>query len=190
MSAEPVLAGLFVGGASRRMGGSPKGLLPAPDGSGTLIERLVRVARGAGLRPVLVGRNAAVEAALPALDCVDDRPGGSGPIAGVAALLRCGSRRAIVLSCDLPAVSAAALRRLAGAAPEAAIVAPRDDAGRWQPFFSRWDASALPLVEAAIAAGERSMQPLLDRHAVQLPLSPGEWHELRDWDTPGDVAAG
>ncbi len=173
------------------MGGQPKALLPAPDGSGSLIERLVRLAHRAGLRPVLVGRNAAVEAALPALETIHDAPAGIGPIGGFAALLRyAGTGTAVVLSCDLPAITPPLLTKLLAASPGARIVAPRDEAGRWQPFFSRWDASALPLVEEAIAAGERSLQRLLAVHATALPLAAEEWHLLRDWDTPADVAAG
>ncbi len=44
MAARP-LVGIFVGGRGLRMGGVAKGLLPAPDGSGPLAKRLVRVTR-------------------------------------------------------------------------------------------------------------------------------------------------
>lgn len=190
-AAMPTIAGLFVGGASRRMGGAPKGLLPAADGSGALLQRIERLCRDAGLHPVLVGRSPAVEAALPHVEVLDDRPAGIGPLGGLGALLhRARGGSAIMLACDLPALDAALLRRLAGSTSHA-LLAPRDPAGRWQPFFSRWDAdTALPWVEEAIAAGERSLQRLFDRRAAVLELRPDEWRALRDWDTPADVAAG
>ena len=51
---EPVVLGIFVGGASTRMGGQPKGLLPAPTGE-PLVSRTIAAGRAAGLAPVLVG---------------------------------------------------------------------------------------------------------------------------------------
>ncbi|WP_373048641.1 molybdenum cofactor guanylyltransferase [Vulgatibacter sp.] len=189
MSVRPV-AGLFVGGGSTRMGGAPKGLLVAP-GGGTILGRLVRICTEAKLEPVLVGRNEAVEAAFPALQALDDRPGGIGPIGGLAALLHHAGDEAFLLACDLPAIEAALIHRLRAHAPGAAVVAPRDPEGRWQPFFSRWRAGVMrDPVDAAIAGGERSMQRLLSAHAAELPLSGEAWRKLRDWDTPGDVAAG
>ena len=50
-----VLAGVFVGGGSSRMGGGAKGLLPAPSGEKTLVERWENVLAGLGARAVLVG---------------------------------------------------------------------------------------------------------------------------------------
>lgn len=187
-----MIAGLFVGGASLRMGGRPKGLLPAPDGSGAIAARLVRVCEAAGLRPVLVGRSAETERLLPGLERIADRPAGIGPIGGVAGLLAAaGAGGVVTLACDMPAVDEAMLRRLLATSSEVPLLAPRDEAGRWQPFFARWDAArALPWLEAAIARGERSMQRLFDRHATALPLDAAAWRRLRDWDTPEDVAAG
>jgi len=187
-----MIAGIFVGGASRRMGGRPKGLLPAPEGGVTLLERLARLCEAAGLRPVLVGRNAAVEAALPELERIEDRPAGVGPLGGLAGLLHAaGAASVVTLACDLPAVEGRLLERLLAASPGAPILAPRAADGRWQPFFARWDARcALPWIEEALARGERSLQPLLDRHGCALELDEAAWRALRDWDTPEDVAAG
>ena len=187
-----MIAGLFVGGAALRMGGRPKGLLPSPDGSGALAARLVRICEAAGMRPVLVGRSPETERLLPGLERIADRPGGIGPIGGFAGLLAAaGAGGAVTLACDMPAVDEALLRRLLAAAPEAPLLAPRDEAGRWQPFFARWEAArALPWIEAAIERGERSMQRLFDRHATALTLDAAAWRSLRDWDTPADVAAG
>jgi len=186
-----VIAGIFIGGASRRMGGRPKALLPAPDGSGTLVERTARVAAAASLAPVLVGRNDEVARILPDLEVVEDRPGAPGPLGGLAALLsRADGARAIALPCDMPALGPPLLRRLVEEAPAATLLAPRDARGRWQPFFSRWDPALLREVERAIAAGARSLQPLFAAHATPLSLDEAGWRALRDWDTPADVGAG
>jgi molybdopterin-guanine dinucleotide biosynthesis protein A len=120
-----LVVGIFVGGASSRMG-SPKGLLEV-DGD-PLAARLARLARA--LDPsevVLVGeRDEYAHLGLPML-----RDGGSrgpltgaGPLGGLVSLLEhAGPRWALALSCDLPFVSVELLRALAGA-PDAAVVAP------------------------------------------------------------------
>jgi hypothetical protein len=43
------LAGIFVGGAARRMDGAPKGLLPAPDTGEALVVRAARCCVEAGI---------------------------------------------------------------------------------------------------------------------------------------------
>jgi molybdopterin-guanine dinucleotide biosynthesis protein A len=185
------LCGLFVGGRARRMGGIAKGLLPAPDGSGPLVARLVRHAAALGLRCVLVGDAAAYGAlGLPAL--ADDPPG-IGPLGGLRALLLAGRPSPVLaLACDMPYVSLALLQRLwrepaAGSGPPAAVTAARRD-GRWEPLCARYAAAVLPVLDQALAAGERSFQALLRRLPVhELVLSADERAELRDWDSPGDM---
>ena len=190
MTAEGVLAGVFVGGAGRRMGERAKGLLEAP-GGGTIVERWLSVLRDAGVaRVVLVGRHGGRHQAYEALglETIDDEPAGVGPIGGLAALLRhAGAAHALALACDMPFVSPGLVARLV-AAPAAAVVAPRRD-GRWEPLCARYDAHrVLSLALRRIAAVQRALQPLLEEAgAVELPLEPGEASELRDWDTPDDI---
>jgi molybdopterin-guanine dinucleotide biosynthesis protein A len=186
-----MLVGIFVGGGSRRMGGRPKGLLPAPDGSGSLVERLVRVAREALAdgEPVLVG-GAEPYAAL-ALPALTDQPPGSGPIGGLIALLAAAGRRpAIALACDLPAIRPELVARLAHEAPAAAALAPRMQ-GRWQPLVARYDPPrALAAARGALAAGRRSLQAVFDAlgaGAAELALDAEERATLDDWDEPADV---
>ncbi len=181
-----MLAGVFVGGAGKRMGERAKGLLEAP-GGGTIVERWLAVLRDAGVaQVVLVGRHQAYGGL--GLDTIDDEPAGVGPIGGLAALLRrAGAAHALALACDMPFVSRELVARLI-AAPAAAVVAPRRD-GHWEPLCARYDASrVLSLALRRIAAGQRALQPLLaEAGAIELPLEPGEASELRDWDTPDDV---
>ncbi len=185
--AADVVAGVFVGGAGKRMGGRAKGMLKAP-GGGTLIERSVALLRGAGVaRVVLVGRHAGYEAL--GLETIDDEPCGIGPIGGLAALLkRSGAAAALVLACDMPFVSSALVARLISA-PDAPIAAFRRH-GRWEPLCARYDAArVLPAALEQIAAGKHALQPLLVHlGAIALPLDPHEENELCDWDTPEDLA--
>jgi molybdopterin-guanine dinucleotide biosynthesis protein A len=181
------MAGIFIGGAGRRMGGAPKGLLEAPEG-GTLLSRWLGVLRAAGAGDVvLVGRSAAY--ANLELEVLDDAPRGIGPLGGLVALLRrAGARPAIAVACDMPAVSPELVIRLLAAAP-APIVAPRRE-GRWEPLCARYDpVRVLPLAEArATVSGDHSLQRLLDAAgAVELAPEPGDARELLDWDAPEDM---
>jgi molybdopterin-guanine dinucleotide biosynthesis protein A len=137
---------------------------------------------------VLVGRaEAYAHLGLLVLDdvCVD-----GGPLGGLVALLgHAGKRRALALACDLPLVSPGLLARLLTEQVDAPALAPRSG-GFWEPLFARYDAArALPVAVEALAEGELSMQPLLDRlGASELVLDATEREAIRDWDRPGDFA--
>jgi molybdopterin-guanine dinucleotide biosynthesis protein A len=184
-----VLAGIFVGGASRRMGGVPKGLLPAPDKSGeTLVARTRRILEASGVGSVLVGAHEAYRDL--GLEVVADAGEGAGPIGGLAALLDHAAKAgalAIAVGCDMPYVSEGLVRALLSA-PAAVAVAPKR--GRlWEPFFARYDAEAArPIVRARLEARDRSLQSLLDAlGARELALGEADRRLLADWDTPEAV---
>ncbi len=188
---DDALVGIFVGGKSRRMGGTPKGLLPAPDGSETLVTRTSRIACEVlpGARVVLVG-SAEPYAAL-GLPVLADSPSGIGPIGGLGALLadaaERGKSQAFAIACDLPFISTELFRRLAAELLEAPAAAFRVG-GIWQPLFARYEPrTALSATRAALAAGERALQSVLLRLDVaELPLDETQHRELDDWDTPDD----
>ncbi len=178
MSERSLIAGIFIGGASSRMGGFPKGQLRSPDGA-TLIERTRDLLAAAGVDSVTVGGERATLA---------DEPPGVGPLGGLLALLRrAGDGHAIAVACDMPFITGALVARLVSA-PPAAAVAPRRG-GRWEPLFARFDAPvALPIARSHLARGGRSLQGLMDAlGAVALSLSADEETLLDDWDTPEDV---
>ncbi len=191
MRREDLFVGVFVGGASSRMG-SPKGLLSAPGSNETLVARLVRVASAVVPleRVVLVGRRPEY-AHLP-LGVVPDAESDAGPLAGLVGLLRLAragaARDVIAVGCDLPFVEESLLRRLAMEAPEATALAPRP--GRfWEPLCARYSASLLEAAEEALAGGRRSLQRFLDETgAAPLVIAESELAQLVDWDTPEDVA--
>jgi molybdopterin-guanine dinucleotide biosynthesis protein A len=193
MSDRTLLVGVFVGGASRRMGGQPKGWLRAPGsdqemrGGASIIERTLGLARDLAGEVVLVGQAAAYERL--GARAIADAPGGEGPLAGLVALLaHAGDRRAIALACDMPYLSRAVLERLVTWAPEAVAVAPREGGG-WSALLSRWDAArALDVARALLVEGGRGPSAALDAvGARELPLRDDERATLRDWDTPEDV---
>lgn len=183
---RPVV-GLFVGGASRRMG-SPKGRLPGLDGTPLLV-RLAAVAETIG-DVVLVGDASPYADLLPGVPRLADAATGVGPLGGLVTLSRhAGRRDAIALACDLPHVDEAAVRRLAEHRSLAPIVAMRaaPDAP-FEPLFARYSPRARGSLECALADGVHGLQRVLGGAGAEAltPLDPGS---LRDWDTPDDVAA-
>jgi molybdopterin-guanine dinucleotide biosynthesis protein A len=183
-----MLLGIFVGGQGRRMGGVQKALLRAPDSDETLLARLLRIADAAGHEPVLLGA-----ASLPThgvLQLPDAQPI-IGPLGGLASLLSYAAQRpALAVACDMPYVTEGLLSRLAREHADAGVLAPRDQAtGKWQPLCARYDSPrVLPVLQTALAAGERSFQALFRRLSVtELMLDATELPQLVDWDTPDDM---
>jgi molybdopterin-guanine dinucleotide biosynthesis protein A len=179
-----VLAGIFVGGASRRMGGRPKGLLVGPDGR-TLVARWRDVFAECGVPCMLVGAHPAY--AGVGLSMLADVVPDAGPLGGLAALLERSNAVTIAVAGDMPFVSAAHVRALLDAPPAIAVAAKRE--GRWEPFFARYDAPrASPVVRARLRAGAHSLQGLLDElGCAELDIGPDAGRMLDDWDTPADI---
>ena len=165
---------LLVGGASRRFG-SPKALAEL-DGE-TLATRGRRVLGEACDEVLVIGK----PGELP-FEVLDDGTEVRAPIAGVAAGLRAARHDVCVfLPVDCPWVTAATLRRLGEACRDAAV--PQTG-----PLPGAWAKSALPVLEARLAAGgplalHRAYDEL---DVVTVQVDPAE---LADADTPGELVA-
>jgi molybdopterin-guanine dinucleotide biosynthesis protein A len=184
--------GIFVGGRGSRLGGVAKGNLALPNGE-KLAERLVALCAQSLARAPVVLVGAADAYASLGLPALADAPAGIGPLGGLRALLlhaqASGHSHALALSCDLPYLGAELLVRLATEAPPAHCLAPRDG-DLWHTFIARYAVASLPALEATVAAGDRALQRFVARlgdRAVELPVSPSERDQLRDWDTPEDA---
>ncbi|MEI7895267.1 MAG: NTP transferase domain-containing protein [Myxococcales bacterium] len=195
------LAGLFVGGASRRMGGFPKGLLPTRDAP-SIFHRTTHLLETLGLPWVGVGSHHAYENHQRFLS---DEPPDIGPLGGLCPLLRAaavvicgGSANAsphtlqpkttvLAIACDMPFLTEAIVRRLVES-PCASVLAPRRQ-GRWEPLFALYDVSTvLPVALARAQSRQLSLQGLLDAvGAAEFPLCDGELDLLHDWDKPEDL---
>ncbi len=129
------------------------------------------------------------------LASVREDPPGSGPLVAIRAgshALRgaghCGP--ALVVACDLPLLTGAALRMLADWPGDCSVVPVVS--GRPQPLCARWSADDLAAVDELVTAGERSLKALLARPELVL-VDKGGWppgvepSAFADVDTPDDL---
>lgn len=177
------IVGVFVGGASSRMG-RPKGLLEHPSG-GTLLEHIVGAVTEASYACVLVGEASAYAGLVPHVPRLADHVRGIGPIGGLSALLAEPHEHAISVACDMPFVDAAVLRTLATDARAGCVAAWNEDAAMFEPMLARWHTpTARSAVAEAIAAHRYSLAKLLAGLGAHPCLASAA---TVDWDTPEDV---
>jgi len=189
-STPPLWGCLLIGGKSSRMG-RPKHLLPLPDGS-LWLERAAALARSRVAGLVCVGTGQIPES-LTALPRLADAAGAAGPLAGIAAAFRYQPEASwLVLACDMPLVSQAALDwLLAARRPGDWAVMPRlaPDA-RPQPLFAWYGPKCRPLFEERLARGEMRLHELAAHPGVSSPLVPGILADAwRNINTPAELAA-
>lgn len=188
------LVGLFVGGRGERMGGVAKGLLPAPAGGRSVLERTLSELTAVlpAAQVVLVGD--AQSYAGFGLPVVADAPSGVGPLGGLLGLLefaeQLGHERVLVLACDLPYVERGVLARLATeSSTSSALVALA--ANVRNPLVARYTVPPTLLAARSVqSSGKRSLQAVLDALGPELQLlelDAAEAASLDDWDTPADI---
>ncbi len=198
-SADPLLPllAVLVGGRGRRMGGVPKGRLPAPGGSGrSIVQVQLELAAALPTCAVLVGRSDAYVGEAPGVVRLADATSGrGGPLAGVLAAWRFARERAFPgvwsLGCDQVGLEARDLTALwrwmrRSGAPAVAF--------RWggmrQPLPSLWSVQALvePVLQRELSRGRGSLRRALEE--VGCLWIPHERGGIEDWDTPEDAARG
>ena len=172
---------ILAAGASTRFG-SMKQL--APFGAGTVLDAVVRLARGAGLRPIVVVLPSSVPPPPAVTAVVNDAPE-----EGLSRSLRLGlaavpddAAAALILLGDQPTVSPAVVSQLLGARGERPIVAARAAGLLGPPVLLERSAFAM----AAATAGDQGLRDLIrgNRHLVT-PIEVGE--HAPDVDTPEDL---
>lgn len=178
--------GVFVGGASSRMG-VPKGRL-VYDGA-SLLERMVAACGPFPCR--LIGDATPYADLVPAVPRLADTVVGIGPIGGLDALLAGATTPYVVIvGCDMPFVTAATLSALVNDPRECAVLCARaDDDAPFEPMLARWSVAVMrDAVRGAIARGEYGLQKLMRAHDPER-FVPADARAILDWDTPEDVLA-
>jgi molybdopterin-guanine dinucleotide biosynthesis protein A len=169
-NAGPLIAGILVGGASLRMG-RPKQLI-SYDGL-TLAERVALALRAAAEQIVLLGAGP-VAPSLESLERIDDVPDLRGPLAGILAALRWAPASPwIIVACDMPLVSAEAVRWLVDQrSPGKIAVLPIVAGGRVEPLLAVYEPDSRPMLEALVRDGALAPARLAADPRVATPQVP------------------
>jgi len=165
----PDVTGLILaGGASRRMG-VDKAFLEI-DGV-PLIERIHRV-----LAPlfaevlIAAGAPAPERGPFPARVLHDDTPG-QGPLGGLVAGLKAARTPWVfMVACDMPSLDPKVIARIVEARAEGLLAVVPESPGGPESCHALYARAALPVIEAAMAEGERAPHRLFHRlHAHLIP---------------------
>jgi len=186
-AARPLLGGLLIGGASRRMG-RPKQLLTY---GGRSLAEIAAAALAPHVEEVLLLGSGEVAPPLADHRRLPDPPGVVGPLAGLVAAHRWAPEAAwLVAACDLPLVT-----------PEAAawLVAQRRP-GRWavvpshgvgvEPLLALYEPQALTWLAGEAAAGRLAVRAIAQHSKAATPTPPeplaAAWTNI---NTPEALAA-
>ncbi len=182
-----VTVAVLAGGRSRRMGLDKANLVVA---GRTMLAAVAGAAVETG-RPVLVvGRQRPPDWPLDEVGFLPDEQPGEGPLGGLVTVLRRTGGEVLALACDLPQLTVDGLDWLLVEA--ARRVSPDGLAtiidGRLEPLFAVYAPTALPLAEANLAAGERSLLRLIADARFDLVEAP-DWlrPQLHNVNTPDDL---
>ena len=175
---------ILAGGQSRRMG-TDKAALPI--GGMTLLERTARLALALNFPVLVVGRARPDDWPLAEVEFVEDAEAGLGPAGGLATALRSARTSVLALACDLPLLTEEALKWLVAQAeakfgPSGLVT----ESGEGQePLFSVYDPACLPLIEARLATGRRSLRGVIEAGVFAFADAP-EWvaAQLANVNTP------
>lgn len=179
---------ILAGGDSKRMG-RDKASLPLEGKS--LLQRVVDSVQPLFAQTLVSVRQPRAEVSLPQI-C--DTQADGGPLVGLISVLeKIETPWAFVVACDMPFVMPAMITRLAGYRIGHQAVVPMAE-GHAQPLAAFYARSALPLLQASLAGGEKSLTralQLLDVRYVaaeKLVQFDPQLRSFFDLDTPQDVA--
>jgi len=183
-----VAGAVLCGGASRRMG-TDKALIEI-DGV-VMAERAALVLEAAGCHPVVFIGGDETALGRTGRAVYADRWPGSGPVGGVVTALDVlagddrSLRSVVVCACDLPDLTADAVRAVVG--HEVSEPADVRVAVGWrlEPMLACWDIDARPKVEHLLGSGHTSLHAVVaELVAVTVPVDPAA---MSNANTPEDL---
>ena len=160
---------VLAGGRSTRMG-RDKATLPVA--GEPLLVRLARLGTEAGLPVLICGRTQPADWSGPPANFLCDAQPDDGPLRGLEAALTVADE-VLLLACDLPCFSAAALAWLI-AQPRGRLGTAVAGAGALQPLASIYTTACRPLLAAELTSGRRSPRNLLGNDGFHRAAIPGD----------------
>jgi len=154
---------VLAGGQSRRMGGSPKALIPF--GERPLVQHIVETVTAVLPDCLVVTNSPALYAFLGRRMVADVFPDG-GSLGGIySGLAAAGGDAALCVACDMPFLAPGLLEYLAGRAGEADVVIP-DAAGELQTLHAVYGKACLPVMERRLRVGQLKITGFFDEVRV------------------------
>jgi molybdenum cofactor guanylyltransferase len=190
-----IAGAIIAGGKGTRLGNVEKSALVV--GGRTILDRQLEALRGRFSRILLVvGEQAPVGVPADLVVVRDRAPAGSGPLAGLDAVLDAlapDEEAAVCIAGDMPLVTGAALELLRDTAPSAEALVPMVG-GQPEPLFARYARSCAPAVAAALR--QRRLKTMALFAAIQVHWLPESTLRAVDPDlaclhninTPEDLA--
>jgi molybdopterin-guanine dinucleotide biosynthesis protein A len=156
-----------------------------------LLERTAALAKAVGLPVLIVGRSRPADWPLDAVPFVEDAQPGRGPLGGLHMALTQVKGPVLVIACDMPRLSADALRWLIAEgqserAGEYGLVVV--NSGQWEPLFSVYTPKCLALIEERMQQGRLSLHGLIEAGRFGMAEAP-PWIEplLLNVNTPEEL---
>ena len=182
---------ILAGGESRRMGRDKAWL--ELDGR-PLIARALSTIRASGIEEIFVSGRAGGDYSAVSCPVLLDREPGRGPLAGIErALEAVCNPLLLVLAVDLPHMTAAFLRKLAGRCDPLTGVIPKWK-GEWEPLAAIYPKRCRfiardCLLKCRLSARDFAAACLQERAVRPLAVSPADAACLDNWNVPADVSA-
>lgn len=161
---------ILAGGAARRLGGVPKGLLPV--GGLRILDRLVATFEEAlGRLPLLVANAPGAAEWRTDLRVVTDHRPGSGTLGGLLTAVLEAPAPVVCVAWDMPFVPAGLLRELAAGLADADVCIP-ESAGRrgMEPLCAAYGPAAGPAMAEALDRGD--LRAIAFHDSVRVTLLP------------------
>ncbi len=160
---------ILAGGKNRRMGGSPKALLPF--GGRPLIEHIAETLQSV-LPDCLVVTNSPELYTSLGLPMVGDVSPEGGPLGGIYSGLRAvPGDAALCVASDMPFISGPLVAHLAGRAADADVIVP-EGGGRLQTLHAVYGKACLPAMERRLRAGQLAVAGVFDDvRVVRVPAA-------------------
>lgn len=156
-----------------------------------LLERTAALALAIDLPVLIVGRPQPADWPLEAVQFVEDSQPGRGPLGGLHRALTLVRGPVLLIACDMPRLSAAALRWLLAEgqserAGESGLITT--NSGRWEPLFSVYTPLCLSLIEERMQQGRLSLHGLIEAGDFRYLAAP-DWLKplLLNINTPEEL---
>jgi molybdenum cofactor guanylyltransferase len=182
---------LVAGGGGTRMGGVPKGLLRIAGES--IATRTLRTFSELFEASLVIANDAAPYAPLGARIASDVLPGKGAPGGVHAALSAAATPWVFAAACDMPFLSADAIRWLWARRGDAPAVLVRFG-GRLEPLHAFWSRACLPVLDRLLRAGDPSLREVAGAVGARV-VEEAAWREIdpagrafENANTPEDAA--